>query len=280
MPRFSVNTDMRWWQKPASDTQITHGNRLWLYVLAAVIMLLLVIPSFIVIPMSFSDSQYLEFPPSNWSMRWYDVYLESPKWMRATVTSLQVGVLTMLLATPLGTMAAYALFVSGHRAARAIFVLLITPMIVPVILIAIGTFYAYGRVGLNNTISGLVLAHSVLAAPLVMIVITAALRNYDLNQERVARSLGATRVKAFFVITLPQIKFSIVTAALLSFLTSFDEVIIAIFVSGGSNATLTKHMFAALRDFIDPTIAAISTIMIVVSTTLLLATQFFGLRKK
>jgi putative spermidine/putrescine transport system permease protein len=153
-------------------------------------------------------------------------------------------------------------------------------MIVPVILIAIGTFYAYGRVGLNNTVPGLVLAHTVLAAPLVMIVITAALRTYDLNQERVARSLGATRVKAFFVITLPQIKFSVVTAALLSFLTSFDEVIIAIFVSGGSNATLTKHMFAALRDFIDPTIAAISTIMILVSTALLLATQFLGSRQK
>ncbi|RLA10025.1 MAG: ABC transporter permease [Gammaproteobacteria bacterium] len=267
---------MRWWQKPASDTQVTHGDRLWLYVLAAIIMLLLVIPTLIVIPMSFSDSQYLEFPPSNWSDRWYIVYLESSKWMRATVTSLQVGVLTMLLATPLGIMAAYALFVSGHRASRAIFVLLITPIIVPVILIAIGTFYAYGRVGLNNTITGLVLAHTALAAPLVMIVITSALRNYDLNQERVARSLGATRIKAFFVITLPQIKFSIVTAALLSFLTSFDEVIIAIFVSGGKNATLTKHMFAALRDFIDPTIAAISTIMILVSTTLLLATQFIG----
>ncbi|MCP4471294.1 MAG: ABC transporter permease [Gammaproteobacteria bacterium] len=271
---------MRWWQKPASDTQITHGNRLWLYVLAAIIMLLLVIPTFIVIPMSFSDSQYLEFPPSHWSDRWYIVYLESPKWMRATVTSLQVGVLTMLVATPVGTMAAYALFVSGHRAARAIFVFLITPMIVPVILIAIGTFYAYGRVGLNNTITGLVMAHTVLAAPLVMIVITSALRSYDLDQERVARSLGATRVRAFFAITLPQIKFSIVTAALLSFLTSFDEVIIAIFVSGGSNATLTKHMFAALRDFIDPTIAAISTIMILVSTTLLLATQFIGSRQK
>ena len=271
---------MRWWHKPASDTQITHGNRLWLYILAIIIMMLLVIPTFIVIPMSFSDSQYLEFPPSNWSIRWYDVYLESPKWMQATVTSIQVGILTMLLATPLGTMAAYALYVSGHRAARTIFVCLITPMIVPVILIAIGTFYAYGRFGLNNTITGLVMAHTVLAAPLVMIVITSALRNYDLNQERVARSLGATRVKAFFVITLPQIKFSVVTAALLSFLTSFDEVIIAIFVSGGSNATLTKHMFSALRDFIDPTIAAISTIMILVSTTLLLATQFLGPRQK
>ena len=119
------------------------------------IMLLRVIPTFIVIPMSFPDSQYLEFPPSNWSIRWYYVYLESPKWLQATVTSIQVGILTMLLATPLGTMAAYALFVSGHRAARSIFRLLITPMIVPVILIAIGTFCAYGRVGLNNTITGL-----------------------------------------------------------------------------------------------------------------------------
>ncbi len=271
---------MHWWNKAASDTQITHGKRLWLYVLAAIIMLLLVIPTFIVIPMSFSDSQYLEFPPSHWSMRWYTVYLESPKWMRATVTSLQIGVLTMLVATPLGTMAAYALFASGHRAARAVFAFLITPMIVPVILIAIGTFYAFGRLGLNNSVTGLVLAHSVLASPLVMIVITAALRTYDMNQERVARSLGATRLKAFFVITLPQIKFSIVTAALLSFLTSFDEVIIAIFVSGGENATLTKHMFSALRDFIDPTIAAISTIMILISTTLLLATQFLGPRQK
>ena len=271
---------MNWLNKPASDTQITHRNRLWLYIVATIVMLLLVIPTLIVMPMSFSDSQYLEFPPDNWSLRWYVEYFESSKWMRATVTSLQVGILTMLLATPMGVMAAYALFVSGHRASRALFAFLITPMIVPVILIAIGVFYAYGRVGLNNTIFGLVLAHAVLASPLVMIVITSALRNYDLNQERVARSLGATRVKAFFVITLPQIKFSVITSALLAFLTSFDEVIISIFVSGGSNATLTKHMFAALRDFIDPTIAAISTIMILVSTTLLLAKQFFSSREK
>jgi len=271
---------MSWLNKPASDTQITHRDRLWLYVVATIIMLLLVIPTFIVMPMSFSDSQYLEFPPDHWSVRWYIEYFESSKWMRATVTSIQVGILTMLVATPMGVMAAYALFVSGHRAARAMFAFLITPMIVPVILIAIGAFYAFGRVGLNNSITGLVLAHAVLASPLVMIIITSALRNYDLNQERVARSLGATRLKAFFVITLPQIKFSIVTSALLAFLTSFDEVIIAIFVSGGANATLTKHMFAALRDFIDPTIAAISTIMILVSTTLLLATQFIDVKKK
>ena len=270
---------MSWWTKPASDTQVTHADRFWLYVVSSIIMLLLVIPTLIVIPMSFSDSQYLEFPPRTWSTRWYEEYFGSDKWMRATMTSLQVGVLTMLVATPLGTMAAYALFVSGHKFARALFLLLITPMIVPVILIAIGTFYVYGRVGLNNSILGLVLAHSAMATPLVMIVITAALRSYDLNQERVARSLGATPVKAFFMITLPQLKFSVVTAALLAFLTSFDEVIISIFVSGGSNATLTKHMFSALRDFIDPTIAAISTIMVVVSSILLLATQLMSSNK-
>jgi len=271
---------MRWLRQAASDTQVTHGRRIWLYAVAAVIMLLLIVPSFIVIPMSFSSSQYLEFPPETWSVRWYQAYFESTKWMRATITSLKVAVLTMLFATPIGTMAAYALFVSGHRFARAVFAFLVTPMIVPVILIAIGTFYAFGKFGLNNTISGLVLAHTVIAIPLVTIIITSALRNYDLDQERVARSLGASRLRAFFVITVPQIKFSIATAALLSFLTSFDEVIVSIFVSGGKNATLTKHMFGALRDFIDPTIAAISTIMIVISTVLLLITQFFGGRSK
>ena len=270
---------MGFWKKPASETQITHGDRLWLYVVALVIMLLLIIPTVIVVPMSFSDSQYLEFPPSHWSLRWYEEYFDSEKWMRSTMTSFQIGVLTMLVATPLGTMAAYALYVSEHRAARTIFVFLITPMIVPVILIAIGTFYVFGQLGLNNTIGGLVLAHTSLATPLVMIIITAALRTYDLNQERVARSLGASRLKAFFLITLPQIRFSILTAALLSFLTSFDEVIISIFISGGVNATLTKQMFSALRDYIDPTIAAISTIMVFISTTLLLATQFFEARK-
>jgi len=270
---------MSWLKSAASDTQITHGNRIWLYILAAIVMFLLVIPTLIVIPMSFSDSQYLEFPPSKWSLRWYQEYFESAKWMRSTITSLQIGTLTMLVATPIGTAAAYALFVSTHKFTRFIFMFLITPMIVPVILIAIGTFYVFGRVGLNNTITGIVFAHTALAIPLVMIVITSALRNYDLNQERVARSLGASRLKAFFQITLPQIKFSVIISALLAFLTSFDEVIISIFISGGVNATITKHMFSALRDFIDPTIAAISTILVIVSTILLLTTQYIGSRE-
>lgn len=267
---------MKWWASAASETQITHGQRLWLYCLAVIIMCLLVIPTVIVIPMSFSDSQYLEFPPQTWSLRWYHEYLDTPRWMNATVTSFKVASLTMLVATPFGTMAAYGLFVSGSRLGKMVFFMLMTPMIVPVILIAIGTFYVFGKLGLVNSILGLVLAHTVLSVPIVMIIITAALRTYDLNQERVAQSLGSTRLWAFFEITLPQLKFSILTAALLAFLTSFDEVIISIFLSGGGNSTLTKQMFSALRDYIDPTIAAISTLMILLSTGLMLGLQFIG----
>lgn len=267
---------MKWWASAASETQITHGQRLWLYCLAVIIMCLLVIPTVIVIPMSFSDSQYLEFPPQTWSLRWYHEYLDTPRWMNATVTSFKVASLTMLVATPFGTMAAYGLFVSGSRLGKMVFFMLMTPMIVPVILIAIGTFYVFGKLGLVNSIFGLVLAHTVLSVPIVMIIVTAALRTYDLNQERVAQSLGSTRLRAFFEITLPQLKFSILTAALLAFLTSFDEVIISIFLSGGGNSTLTKQMFSALRDYIDPTIAAISTLMILLSTGLMLGLQFIG----
>ena len=267
---------MKWWASAASETQITHGQRLWLYCLTVIIMCLLVIPTVIVIPMSFSDSQYLEFPPQTWSLRWYHEYLDTPRWMNATLTSFKVASLTMLVATPFGTMAAYGLFVSGSRLGKMVFFMLMTPMIVPVILIAIGTFYVFGKLGLVNSIFGLVLAHTVLSVPIVMIIITAALRTYDLNQERVAQSLGSTRLRAFFEITLPQLKFSILTAALLAFLTSFDEVIISIFLSGGGNSTLTKQMFSALRDYIDPTIAAISTLMILLSTGLMLGLQVVG----
>ena len=270
---------MRWWHSPASETQITHGQRLWLYILSALIMVWLVAPSIIVIPMSFSQSQYLEFPPREWSLRWYAHYFQSVEWMAATRTSLLAGVLTMLLATPIGVSAAYGLFVSRHPLARFMFILLVTPIIVPVILIAIGAFYVYVQIGLVNSLLGLVLAHTILALPLILVIVSAALKSYDLNQELAARGLGASRLTAFLTVTLPQIRFSIITSALLAFLTSFDEVIVAMFVSGGDNSTLTRNMFNALRDQIDPTIAAISTIMIVISSTLVILTQIFGKSK-
>ena len=267
---------MRWLSSPASETQVTHGQRLWLYVLSAIIMVLLVTPTLIVIPMSFSDSQYLEFPPETWSLRWYQNYFGSAEWMQATATSFKAAILTMLVATPVGVIAAYGLHTSQVAWVRATFVLLITPMMVPVVLIAIGSFYVFVKLKLLYSLTGLVLAHSILALPLVIIVAGSALKSYDMNQEMAARSLGAPRWKAFLTITLPQIRFAVVTSALLSFLTSFDEVVVAMFISGGDNPTLTRNMFNALRDQIDPTIAAISTIMIIVTSVMMILAQLFG----
>ena len=144
---------------------------------------------------------------------------------------------------------------------------------------AIGVFYVYVKVRLVNSLAGIVLAHSMLALPLVMLVVGSALKSFDMNQEMVARSLGASHARAFWTVTLPQIRFSLVSAALLSFLTSFDEVILALFIAGGDNSTLTRNMFNALRDQIDPTIAAISTLMIVVTTLGLLLAQFYGRKR-
>ncbi len=267
---------MTWWRAPASPTQVTHGARLWLYAVAVVVMAFLVLPTLIVIPMSFSASDYLEFPPHHLSLRWYAHYLGSPEWIQATLTSLKAGVLTMVVAVPLGTMAAYGLLVSRTRWARLALAMLLTPIVVPVILVAIGVFYVYVKLKLLDTIGGLVLAHSMLALPLVVMVMTSALKSFDLNQEMVARSLGASRLRAFRMVTMPQVQFAVVTSAVLSFLTSFDEVVVAMFISGGPNATLTRAMFDALRDQIDPTIAAISTVMIVLSSLLVVLSQLIG----
>ena len=270
---------MSWLKQSATDTQITHGARLWLYAVAVLVMVWLVIPTLLVIPMSFSASQYLEFPPREWSLRWYKSYFNSTAWMQATATSLKAGLLTALLSTPLATMAAYGLHVSRLRHANLLLMLLLTPMVVPVILIGIGVFYAYVKLKLVNSMLGLVLAHSMLAIPVVMLVVASALKSFDLDQELVARSLGASRLKAFWMVTLPQIKFSVVTGAVLAFLTSFDEIIVSLFVSGGDNSTLTRNMFNALRDQVDPTIAAISTLIVLATTVLLVITQYVGRSK-
>ena len=269
---------MSWLDKAASETQITHRSRLWLYVIAALVLAYLLVPTLIVIPMSFSASQYLEFPPRAWSLRWYDAYFSSVSWMQATKTSFKAGLLTSFIATSLGTAAAYGLHGSRFGAAGLVQLVLLAPIIIPVILVGIAVFYAYVQIRLVNSLIGIVLAHTILAIPIVVMIVTSALKSFDMNQERVARSLGASRPKAFLLVTMPQIRFSLLTSAVLSFLTSFDEVIIAMFVSGGENSTLTRNMFNALRDQIDPTIAAISTIMIVVTSLLLALSQIFGRR--
>ncbi len=170
--------------RPASETQITHLQRLWLYVWCGLVMLFLIVPALIVIPMSFSDSIYLEFPPRNWSFRWYETYFGTLEWREATYVSLKAALCTVLVATPVGTAAAYGLHVSGMRWATLIRVALVMPLMTPIILIAIGVFYLFAKMALNYTLLGLVIAHSTLAIPFVLVTVASGLQTYDMNQEK------------------------------------------------------------------------------------------------
>lgn len=271
---------MSWLKEPASKTQITHGQRLWLYLFGVVTLIALVAPAFIVVPMSLTASDYLRFPPEGLSLRWYENYFGSPDWMRASFISLRAAILTMVCATVIGTAAAYGLFQRRFRGRTALYVLFSMPIAVPIIILAVGSLFVLSRMSLVNTTVGIVGMHTALALPIVLIIVTAGLASYDFNQEQAARSLGATRVYAFFTVTLPQIKLSVISAMLFSFFASFDEVVVAMFISNGSAATLNRRMFNALRDSVDPTISAISTCLIGVSLLLVLLGQIFSDRKK
>ena len=142
---------MSLWNSSVSDTQIKFKNRIWLYVFALVVLFLLIVPSLVVVPMSFSDSQYLEFPPKNYSTRWYENYFYSIDWLQATWTSVKVGVLTIFVATPLGIMAAYGLVNSNAKMRNILFPIMISPMMVPVILVAIGLFYFFVQFKMVNS---------------------------------------------------------------------------------------------------------------------------------
>ena len=244
---------------------VSPWRRAWLFAILGLVLFFLVAPVLIVIPMSFSASNYLQFPPEEWSWRWYQSFFSSVEWLAATRKSILAACLTTLVATPVGVLAAVSLsrargFTS--QMAQAVFLL---PQVVPVIIIGIGVFFLYIRLGLVNSMTGIVLAHATLAIPFVVITTLSGLKNFDINQSNAAQSLGAHPIRAFFDVTLPQIRLSIIAGALFSFITSLDEVVISLFIAGGDNTLLTRRMFLSLRDQLDPTIAAISSILIALS---------------
>jgi putative spermidine/putrescine transport system permease protein len=244
--------------------------RLAFIVLCALVLLYLILPVLIIVPMSFSSARYLTFPPPSLSLRWYRDYLDSPAWMEATRVTLTVAACTVLFATPLGVAAAYAITQSKLRLMRLIHMTLLLPLVVPIIITAVGLFFVYAKIGLLATLPGLVLANVMLGLPYVVISVVAGLQSFDATQEMVARSLGMNRLRSFFAVTLPQIKASVIAGAIFAFISAIDETIVAIFISGGQYQPLTKRMFTALRDEIDPTIAAISTLMTAASFILVL----------
>jgi putative spermidine/putrescine transport system permease protein len=239
--------------------------RIMLAIAGVAVLVFLVLPIFIVVPMSFSASRFLAFPPPAWSLRWYNEYFSSPEWMLATAVSLQAAAATCLLATPIGVAAAYAIHTRKSRSTEIAYALLMVPLMIPHIVVAVGVFFLFARAGLNNTMTGIILAHTMLAIPFVLITTLSGLQGFDMNQERAAQSLGVNRLRAFLKVTAPQIKGSIIAGALFAFISSLDEVVVSLFLSGGPTSTLPKRMFVALRDEVDPTIAAISSLLIFAS---------------
>lgn len=234
--------------------------------LVALVALLLVAPILIVIPVSFSSGQYLQFPPPGWSLEWYRSFFDDPTWIAAVWTSLQVAGITTVVATVLGTLAAMALVRWAGRGHTLASTLLMTPVIVPVIIFAAGAYAMYLNVGLVGSMSGLVLGHTVLALPFVVVNVAAPLRTLDRNLELAAQSLGASPVRTVFTVTLPLIAPGVLAGALFAFITSFDEVVLALFVTTPQTQTLPVKMWSSIQLELDPTIAAASSLMILGST--------------
>jgi putative spermidine/putrescine transport system permease protein len=249
----------------SSIAYIPYRRRMWLFGLAGLTLFFLIAPVLIVIPISFSGASTMHFPPETWSLRWYERLFSSYYWRSAAANSLITATATVCLTVPIALMAAYGLTTSRSSVARWIWGIVLTPLIVPLILIAVGIYFLYSSIGVVNTIPGLVAAHVMYTLPIAVVTIASGLSKFDMTQEIAARSLGASRLRAFLGVTLPQIAASVIAAAFLSFITSFDEVVIAMFVAGGPVATLPRQMFNQLRNSIEPTIAAVSSILILLA---------------
>jgi putative spermidine/putrescine transport system permease protein len=229
---------------------------------AGLVCLFLVLPSLIVVPMSFNADNLLRFPPHGFSLVWYETYFEREDWRAATANSLTIALAVTLLATALGTLAALGL-VRGRIPLRNLYVfLMLTPMIVPPIVSAVSMYGVFAGLGLVGTVPGMVLAHTVLALPFVVINVAAVLQRMDWRIEQAARSLGASPLRAFFLVTLPMIRPGLVAAGIFAFIASFDEVVVALYISGSKAVTLPVQMWSGLRFEINPVVAAVSTLLL------------------
>jgi len=246
-----------------------------LAVFAWLIIGFLVMPTLLVIPIGFTKSDFLEFPPPGYSLRWFETYFNSALWLTATSRSFIVAFLAACLATAFGAGTALALAKSSSGWAGFIFGFFLAPMIVPRIVIAVGMFYLFARIGLVASNAGLVIGHTVLSLPFTVVTIGAILKTYDMRLDQAASTLGANRVRTLIHITLPVIKGGLIAAFLFAFITSFDELTVAIFISGGLATTLPKQMWDDMILQLNPTLAAVSTVVLIVVTILLLIAERF-----
>ena len=226
-------------------------------------------PILIVVVVSFNASEFIEFPPRAWSLRWYQNYLGARQWVEPTLLSLRIAFVTMVLATVLGTAAAIGLTRGRFRGRRMLEFFFVSPMVMPTIVLAIGLYLLFARFKLVGQPLALYLAHTVVAAPLVIVIVSAALKTTDSAIELAARSLGAGYFRTLWHVTLPAILPSVVSGAAFAFLLSFDEVVLAIFLGGPATTTLPKRMWESVRYEIDPTLTAISTLLVIIPIVIL-----------
>ncbi|MFT0531364.1 ABC transporter permease [Castellaniella hirudinis] len=253
---------------PSYATPLERLQRTVVVIFAVVVLLFLIAPIFIIVPLSFSKDPFFTLPVQEYSLRWYADFFSSARWITAIVNSAITAVLTTLLATTLGTLAALGISRPEFPARRLVMALLISPMIVPVVIVAVGSYLFFGQFGLTNTRTGLVLAHTALATPFVVITVTATLSTYDTNLTRAALSLGAPPLATFFRVTLPSIFPGMLSGAIFAFAISFDEVVVALFMTAAEQRTLPVQMFSGIRDQINPTIMAAATLLLGLSILL------------
>ncbi len=247
------------------------GAILPLYCMVALAFLLL--PALVVLPVGFTSSAFLEFPPPGYSLRWFATYFQSEVWIGATIRSFGVALATGVLATVIGGAAALALARSTSRWRGLVFAFFLAPMIVPRIVLAVGLFYLFAQIGLVASDLGLIIGHTVLALPFALVAVAAVIKGYDWRLDQAAATLGANRLQVLRLVTIPNIKGGLVAAFLFSFITSFDELSIALFVSGGVKTTLPKQMWDDMILQLNPTLAAVSVVIFVIITSLLLIAE-------
>lgn len=252
----------------------------WLWIVAIVIALYFALPTLIVIPMSFNDGTTFKFPPENWSLRWYQNFFTDKRWLTSLGNSLLVAVLVMVVATAFGTAAAIALSRVKGSLASFVRTLLMVPLIAPAIVVAVAVYISFLQWRLTGTVLGYVLAHTALALPFVLVAVNASLGGFDTRLLRAAASLGASPYRAFVTVLLPLIRPGIVSGAVFAFVTSFDEVVVALFIRSPKFQTLPVQMYNSVTLEIDPTISAASSLIVVVVTVVILVPQLVRAGKK
>lgn len=252
-------------------SRLAHGAR---WALSVLTLLFLVAPLIVIVPLSFNSGAFLTYPLEGLSLRWYRALFSSPEWLLAFRNSMIIGAASTLIATTLGTLAALGLAYERFPFRGVVMAFLVSPMVVPIVIVAVGLYYFFATLGLTESYTGLILAHSMLAAPLVVITVSAALSSFDWSLTRAAFSLGAGPTRVFFKVILPLALPGICSGALLAFATSLDEVVTVIFLAGPDQFTLPRQMLVGVRDYINPTITAVATVLMVISVLLLTTIEF------